>query len=265
VVNDFYLHLSLSDFESAYALYSEALKQSNPFAAWSAGYSTTLAVVLLNAEPKSERTVGVTVSALDDMPEGTLLREFQGEWDLIVEGGEWRLDKGRLVETKRSLIAAPTTAPIPTLPSIGTMPPRTIESCIEGTFTGWTGDTLFPLCNGQLWIQTSYAYIYDYAYRPDVTIVPTAFGHEMFVDGVRDSVAVEQITDFVRTCIDGNFEGWEGDTIFPLCSGQVWQQASFGFRYHFAFRPDVLIYNVRGAYYMQVEGMDEAIRVRRLR
>ena len=37
-----------------------------------------------------------------------------------------------------------------------------IESQIEGTFNGWTGETVFKLTNGQIWQQASYAYTYHY-------------------------------------------------------------------------------------------------------
>ena len=139
-----------------------------------------------------------------------------------------------------------------------------IETCIEGDFEGWEGDTLFELCNGQLWIQSSYAYLYHYAYRPDVTIVSTDQGYRMFVEGVSDSILVSQVTDFIRTCIDGEFVGWEGDTVFVLCNGQVWQQASYDYTYHYAYRPDILIYRADSVYRMKVEGVQDTIEVIRL-
>ncbi|MDR0881742.1 MAG: hypothetical protein LBP55_04270, partial [Candidatus Adiutrix sp.] len=33
-----------------------------------------------------------------------------------------------------------------------------IESQIDGTFEGWSGETVFKLTNGQIWQQSSYAY-----------------------------------------------------------------------------------------------------------
>ena len=41
-----------------------------------------------------------------------------------------------------------------------------IESQIEGTFNGWTGETVFKLTNGQIWQQASYAYTYHYRRPP---------------------------------------------------------------------------------------------------
>lgn len=139
-----------------------------------------------------------------------------------------------------------------------------VETCIDGQFTGWSGDTVFELCNGQVWIQASYAYLYHYAYRPAVTIVSTDQGYRLFVEGVSDSILVARVTDFIRTCIDGDFEGWEGETIFVLCNGQVWQQSSYDYTYHYAYRPDVLIYRTGSRYRMKVERVRETIEVIRL-
>jgi hypothetical protein len=87
----------------------------------------------------------------------------------------------------------------------------------------------------------------------------------MTVEGVSSSIAVKQVTDFVRTCIDGDFEGWDGDTVFTLCNGQIWQQSSYDYTYHYAYRPDVLIYQTGSGYRMKVEGVNDTIRVIRLR
>jgi hypothetical protein len=68
-----------------------------------------------------------------------------------------------------------------------------IESRIEGEFKGWSGGTIFKLQNGQVWRQTSYAYMYKYAYGPKVTIVPRGTIGDLYVEGVRESVKVERL------------------------------------------------------------------------
>lgn len=68
-----------------------------------------------------------------------------------------------------------------------------IESQIDGTFEGWSGDTVFKLTNGQLWQQSSYAYTYHYAYRPKVVIFSGDGGCKMKVDGVSDTVSVRRL------------------------------------------------------------------------
>lgn len=68
-----------------------------------------------------------------------------------------------------------------------------IESQIDGTFEGWSGETIFKLTNGQIWQQSSYAYMYHYAYRPNVTIFPSGGGCKMKVEGLSDSIPVKRL------------------------------------------------------------------------
>ena len=65
----------------------------------------------------------------------------------------------------------------------------------------------------------------------------------------------------IKTQIDGEFEGWEGETIFKLMNGQIWQQAEYDYMYHYDYMPDVVIYKTESGYRMRVEGLDETIAV----
>jgi hypothetical protein len=90
------------------------------------------------------------------------------------------------------------TQPGPTTPSRRPTTPRTgdesvIRSTIRGEFTGWSGDTIFALDNGQLWQQAAYSYHYHYAYRPRVTIVQTGAGYIMQVEGVSETLRVRRL------------------------------------------------------------------------
>lgn len=69
----------------------------------------------------------------------------------------------------------------------------------------------------------------------------------------------------IESRIDGQFNGWEGETIFKLVNGQIWQQASYAYRYHYAYSPKVLIFRSGAQYKMKVEGMEGEISVRRLK
>lgn len=140
-----------------------------------------------------------------------------------------------------------------------------MKTCIDGSFNGWSGDTAFELCNGQVWVQAEYAYLYHYAYRPDVEIAGSRSGWTMQVAGVRERLSVLQ-TDFVRSQINGEFTGWSGDTLFELSNGQTWQQARYEYRYRYAYRPAVLIYRTRsGGYKLRTDAGNETIEVRRVR
>jgi hypothetical protein len=69
----------------------------------------------------------------------------------------------------------------------------------------------------------------------------------------------------IESHIDGDFEGWEGETIFKLDNGQIWQQAGYAYTYHFAYHPKVIIYRTGGTYRMKVEDVSDTIPVKRLK
>lgn len=69
----------------------------------------------------------------------------------------------------------------------------------------------------------------------------------------------------VQSNIDGEFTGFEGERVFKLLNGQVWQQADFYYHYHYAYGPRVLIYQAAGGWMMKVDGVEKAVRVNLLR
>jgi len=69
----------------------------------------------------------------------------------------------------------------------------------------------------------------------------------------------------IESKIDGEFEGWEGETVVKLINGQVWIQTEYYYHYHYAYMPDVLIYLSSGGWKMQVEGVPKAVPVEQLR
>lgn len=69
----------------------------------------------------------------------------------------------------------------------------------------------------------------------------------------------------IENSIDGTFNGWGGDTIFQLRNGQIWQQSSFDYKYHYAYSPDVAIYQSGSGYKMKVDGVDSTINVTRIK
>lgn len=80
------------------------------------------------------------------------------------------------------------------------------------------------------------------------------------------SAPVRTITgNAMETKIDGEFEGWDGETIFKMMNGSIWQQDSYAYTYHYAYMPDVIIYSKNGSTYMKVEGVRDEIRVKRIR
>src|SRR5260221_11903875 len=83
------------------------------------------------------------------------------------------------------------------------------------------------------------------------------------VEGAGPSSGNSAETVFIDSRIDGEFKGWEGETVFKLQNGQTWQQATYGYKYNYAFSPKVLIYQTGDVFCMKVEGVDEDLVVRR--
>jgi hypothetical protein len=72
----------------------------------------------------------------------------------------------------------------------------------------------------------------------------------------------------IKTHIDGDFNGWEGETVYEMDDGTIWKQATYHYHYHFAFHPEVLIYKDNyGMCRIIVKGDDddEEVAVRRLK
>jgi hypothetical protein len=62
--------------------------------------------------------------------------------------------------------------------------------------------------------------------------------------------------------IDGEFTGWDGETVFVLTNGQKWQQAVY--RYCYKYRPTSFVYNHNGMHFLKMGELDEMIQVRRI-
>jgi hypothetical protein len=69
----------------------------------------------------------------------------------------------------------------------------------------------------------------------------------------------------IESTIVGDFNGWDGETIFKLVNGQIWEQVEYSYTYSYSYRPDVTIYQVNGGCRMKVEDEDETIMVRRIK
>lgn len=71
--------------------------------------------------------------------------------------------------------------------------------------------------------------------------------------------------EVIEARIDGEFKGWDGETIFKLDNGQIWQQARYAYTYNYAFQPKVIIIKSDGDCKMKVDGVSETISVKRLK
>jgi hypothetical protein len=93
----------------------------------------------------------------------------------------------------------------------------------------------------------------------DVSAPPPAVAAPR-VPGVRSSCAPA-----IETSIDGEINGWEGETIFKLANGQIWQQAEYDYNYFYDYSPDVTIYETSSGCRMKVDGEDETVLVKRIK
>jgi hypothetical protein len=143
-------------------------------------------------------------------------------------------------------------------------------------FMGNHGE-IFKTADGALW-EVQFEYLYLYEYLPTVIICPgrgklsikgktlnIAHVGGSYGSGTRPRTPAPAGSDVIETRIDGEFNGWDGETIFKLQNGQIWQQASYAYTYTYKYSPRVTIFRIGGGYEMQVEDMDRRIGVRRLR
>jgi hypothetical protein len=99
------------------------------------------------------------------------------------------------VQALTTLVVArnPTSTPTPTIRRGVSDCSPAIESTISGEFSGWDGETIFKLDDGQIWEQAEYSYMYSYQYRPDVTIYETASGCRMKVEDEDETIIVKKL------------------------------------------------------------------------
>lgn len=60
---------------------------------------------------------------------------------------------------------------------------------VDGSWEGWSGDTIVQLTDGSVWRQEEYHYEYHYAYRPAVTVT----NGKMLVTGMRKAIRVRRL------------------------------------------------------------------------
>ena len=49
-----------------------------------------------------------------------------------------------------------------------------------------------------------------------------------------------------------------------MTNGQIWQQSSYSYMYHYAYMPNVIIYDTSSGYVLKVEDVEETIYVTQL-
>ena len=94
-------------------------------------------------------------------------------------------------------------------------------------------------------------------------VAPVIPSQEMSAFGY--SSLAPSVGSVIESRVDGDFEGWTGETIVRLASGQIYLQTEYYYTYHYAFNPRVIVFQSEFGLKMKVDGVDKAIGVRRLR
>jgi hypothetical protein len=69
----------------------------------------------------------------------------------------------------------------------------------------------------------------------------------------------------IESTISGEIEGWDGNTVFKLDNGQIWQQTEYDYTYFYAYRPEVTIYQTSAGCRMKVEDETDTVLVKRIK
>ena len=101
--------------------------------------------------------------------------------------------------------------------------------------------------------------------NPNVQIFQNGSNYKLIIEDFEEPVICKKLKNVIETQISGTFEGWNGETIFKMMNGQIWQQSSYAYMYHYAYSPEVLIYEFKGSLIMKVEEIDVTIEVVQLK
>jgi len=148
-----------------------------------------------------------------------------------------------------------------------------IESRLEAEYEGPGDHTIYELLSGELWQQAEHSTFSSFLYSGHPTVAVFYFENEwtMVIGTVDKTMEVKRICsglgcNIFNSRIDGDFDGWTGETTFKLSNGQTWRQASYGHASYHAQRPEVTVYETdNNQYMMYVHGMSNAIEVSQVR
>ena len=149
--------------------------------------------------------------------------------------------------------------------------------CFESTiqspspFMG-NNEEVFKLADGSLW-EVKYEYEYLYEYYPSVTVCPNESfmvigGKKLNIASLgNEQVSSNQVSNsqYIESYVDGEFSGFEGETVLKLANGQIWQQSEYWYHYHYSYSPKVIVFQSNGQYKIQVEGIEKSVGVTRLK
>lgn len=108
---------------------------------------------------------------------------------------------------------------------------------------------------------------------PEVTVLRGGSLYRLIIEGfdapilctrLGDTTTDSMTVEVVESRVDGESEGFNGETVFKLRNGQIWLQTDGYYRYRYKYAPEVLIYRSKGGWKLRLEGIDRAVTVRPL-
>ncbi len=110
---------------------------------------------------------------------------------------------------------------------------------IASDFDGYEEGNIYVMDDDSVWLQTSSTYHYHYCYHPEVKIARYNNGFILAAKEIKQLVV--SVVPLKRYTISGESHGWEGETIFKLTDGSIWEQAEYYYRYNYKYSRKVYI------------------------
>ncbi len=71
-------------------------------------------------------------------------------------------------------------------------------------------------------------------------------------------------TPVTKSKINGDFEGFDDNKVFPLYNGQHWRQKRYKYWYHYSYMAKITIYKYQNRCYLTKDGKDKYVEIERI-
>ncbi|WP_291490181.1 ankyrin repeat domain-containing protein, partial [Desulfurella sp.] len=97
-----------NNLREAYSVLSSNFQAKQPYNLWSDGFKNTISTELKNVEitqlDNQTSKANVIVTAQDKIKDGTAVSTYEGTWELIKSGNEWKLNKADIKKISENII-----------------------------------------------------------------------------------------------------------------------------------------------------------------
>lgn len=98
----------------------------------------------------------------------------------------------------------------------------------------------------------------------EVTVLYNGSQYKLVIEDFDEPVICEMLDVHTESQIDGDFEGWEGDTFFKFMNGDIWKQVSDDYIYTYSYSPRVFILDSSDGYILMVDDVESTIFVEKI-